>query len=181
MPANLRADLLLVEQGLAPSREKAQALIMAGQVLAGDKPVTKPGEKIASDTQLRIRGEVMPYVSRGGLKLAAALDAFQITVQNKICLDIGASTGGFTDVLLQRGAEKVFAFDVGENQLDWKIRSNPKVIVKEKINARHLKPEDVGTQVDLIVVDVSFISLEKILPPLCPSHTRKPPKTRQIG
>jgi 23S rRNA (cytidine1920-2'-O)/16S rRNA (cytidine1409-2'-O)-methyltransferase len=159
-----RVDLLLVERGLAPTRERAQGLILAGQVLVDDAPVTKPGQSIAADAQIRVRGEDHPYVSRGGVKLAAALDAFGVEVRDRVGLDIGASTGGFTNVLLLRGARQVFAVDVGHNQLDWSIRNDPRVVVHEKVNARHMELGLIGRQVDLIVVDVSFISLDKILP-----------------
>ncbi|MBY0469837.1 TlyA family RNA methyltransferase [bacterium] len=167
MPNKKRADLLLVEKGLAPTRQRAQSMILAGQVLANDQPVTKAGALLEEEVLLRIRGTDHPYVSRGGVKLAAALDTFEIIPTGKIALDIGASTGGFTDVLLTRGAERVFALDVGFNQLAWKIRNDPRVTVIEKINARNLEFSVVGQQVDLIVVDVSFISLGKILPALC--------------
>jgi len=156
-----RLDLLLFEKGLAPSRERAQGLIIAGKVLVNDVPVTKPGHAIASDANIRVRGEDHPYVSRGGLKLQAALDQFKISVQGRVGLDIGASTGGFTHVLLLREVEKIYAVDVGYNQLDLKIRKDPKVKVFEKVNARHLEFSLIGEKVDLIVVDVSFISLKK--------------------
>lgn len=163
-----RIDQLLVTRGLAPSRERAQSLILAGKVLVNDTPVTKPGTSFPEDVQVRIRGEDHPYVSRGGIKLAAALDAFQIPVEGRVGLDVGASTGGFTHVLLLRGAKQVFAVDVGHNQLDWKIRQDPRVVVHEKINARYLDFALIGRQVDVIVVDVSFISLEKIFPGILP-------------
>ncbi len=159
-----RIDILLVELGLAPSRERAQALILSGNVLVSDQPVTKPGHSVSEDASIRVRGEDHPYVSRGGVKLAAALDAFGVPVQGRVGLDIGASTGGFTHVLLLRGAKRVFAVDVGHNQLDWKIRNDPRVIVHEKVNARALPFDLIGQKIDLIVVDVSFISLDKILP-----------------
>lgn len=162
-----RIDLYLVERGLAPSRERAQSLIMAAKVLVNDVPVTKAGQLIDCETaQIKIRGEDHPYVSRGGIKLAAALDAFHVPVEGKVALDIGASTGGFTQVLLMRGANQVFAVDVGHNQLDWKIRQDARVKVFEKVNARHMEFALIGTKVDLIVMDVSFISLDKILPAL---------------
>lgn len=159
-----RIDLLLVEKGLAPTRERAQSLILAGKVLVADQPVTKPGHAIAEDAEIRVKGEDHPYVSRGGLKLAGALDAFKIAVEGRTALDIGASTGGFTHVLLLRGAKQVFAVDVGHNQMDWSIRKDPRVVVHEKVNARHMEFGLIGQKVDLIVVDVSFISLEKIFP-----------------
>ncbi len=159
-----RLDLLLVERAHAPSRERAQALILAGHVLVNDTPATKPGEQYSDEVTIRLRGEDHPYVSRGGVKLASALEKFGISAKERVGLDIGASTGGFTEVLLLNGAKKVFALDVGHNQLDWKIRSDPRVIVHEKINARYLEPALIGEKVDLIVIDVSFISLDKILP-----------------
>jgi len=159
-----RIDLLLVEKGLAPTRERAQSLILAGKVLVGDEPVTKPGHSVSDDAEIRVKGEDHPYVSRGGLKLAAALDKFNVPVADRTALDIGASTGGFTHVLLMRGAQKVFAIDVGHNQMDWIIRKDPRVVVHEKINARHMEFGLIGQKVDLIVCDVSFISLDKILP-----------------
>jgi 23S rRNA (cytidine1920-2'-O)/16S rRNA (cytidine1409-2'-O)-methyltransferase len=161
-----RLDLLLVERGLAPTRERAQSLILAGKVLVDDSPHVKSGHLISADAQLRLKGEDHPYVSRGGLKLEAALHHFKIEVSGRIALDVGASTGGFTHVLLLREIAKVYAVDVGHNQMDWKIRNDARVIVKEKVNARYLPFEEIGEMVDLIVVDVSFISLEKILPAL---------------
>jgi 23S rRNA (cytidine1920-2'-O)/16S rRNA (cytidine1409-2'-O)-methyltransferase len=160
--------LLLVERALAPTRERAQALVLSGNVLVDDVPVTKPGQSVAEDVGIRVRGEDHPYVSRGGVKLAAALDAFGVLVEGRVGLDVGASTGGFTQVLLLRGASRVFAVDVGHNQLDWKIRQDPRVVVHEKVNARAMDFELIGQQVDLIVIDVSFISLDKILPGLLP-------------
>lgn len=161
-----RIDLLLVERGLAPSREKAQSLILAGAVLVRDTPVEKSGQLVDPDVEIRIRGEDHPYVSRGGIKLAAALDAFHIPVSNRVGFDVGASTGGFTHVLLLRGAQRVHALDVGHNQLDWRIRSDPRVKVYEKVNARSLPFDLIGERVGLITIDVSFISLDKILPAL---------------
>ena len=166
--ANLkkRLDLLLVERGLAPTRARAQSLILSGNVLVNDVPITKAGQPVADGIAIRIRGEDHPYVSRGGIKLAGALDAFNVPVQGRLALDVGASTGGFTHVLLLRGAERVYAVDVGHNQMDWKIRQDPQVVVMEKINARTIEFSAIGTKVDLIVIDVSFISLDKILPAL---------------
>lgn len=158
-----RADVALVERGLAPTREKAQRLILAGQILEGDRPVSKPGEAVREPTALRLREAVIGYVSRGGLKLAHAIDRFGLNPSGACALDVGASTGGFTDVLLQRGARRVYALDVGHSQLDWKIRSDPRVVVLERCNARTLTFEQIGEHVDWIVVDVSFISLGKIL------------------
>lgn len=161
-----RLDVVLVERGLAPTRERAQGLILAGKVLVDDQPLTKPGHGVAEQAVIRVRGEEHPYVSRGGIKLAAALDAFGIGVSGRVGFDIGASTGGFTHVLLLRGASEVIAIDVGHSQLDWSIRRDPRVRVLEKVNARYLAFEQLGRRADLIVVDVSFISLDKILPPL---------------
>jgi len=161
-----RVDLVLVAQGLAPSRERAQSLILAGKVLNGDTPVDKAGQPIEEDAPLRLRGEDHPYVSRGGIKLAHALDRFHVLPEGQVGLDVGASTGGFTHVLLLRGAIRVHAIDVGHNQLDWKIRNDPRVHAVEKINARNLAFDVVGEKVGMIVIDVSFISLEKILPSL---------------
>ncbi len=161
-----RLDIVLVERQFAPSREKAQALILAGNILVDDVPATQCGRKVPPDAEIRIRGEVQPYVSRGGLKLASALDSFGIHTEGRAALDVGASTGGFTDVLLKRGVRSVIALDVGRNQLDWKIRSDPRVTVVEGVNARYLKFEALGQHMDIIVVDVSFISLGMVLPAL---------------
>jgi 23S rRNA (cytidine1920-2'-O)/16S rRNA (cytidine1409-2'-O)-methyltransferase len=162
-----RIDKLLVEQGLAESRTKAQAMIMAGVVLVNEQRVEKPSEQFASDSQIRIKHADDPtsrYVGRGGLKLEAALNKFQIDARGAVCLDVGASTGGFTDCLLQNGAAKVFAIDVGHNQIDWRLRNDPRVEIRERVNARYLQPQDFPTKFDLIVIDVSFISVRKILP-----------------
>lgn len=159
-----RLDQLLVERGFCDSREQAKRLILAGEVRVDDRRVDKPATKIKEPAELSVL-EKPPYVSRGGLKLAGALEAFEIDPQGMVCLDAGASTGGFTDCLLQRGAAKVFAFDVGTNQLVWKLRSDPRVVSREKFNVRHMVSEDVGEEVDLVVIDVSFISLTLILPP----------------
>jgi 23S rRNA (cytidine1920-2'-O)/16S rRNA (cytidine1409-2'-O)-methyltransferase len=166
-----RIDRLLVERGLAPSRTRAQALVMAGLVLVGDQRVEKSSETFAPDAPLRVRGADNPasrYVGRGGLKLEAALDAFQLDVAGFVCLDVGASTGGFTDCLLQRGARRVVAVDVGHNQIDYRLRSDSRVEVREGVNARHLAPEDFDARFDLIVMDVSFISATKVLPAVVP-------------
>jgi 23S rRNA (cytidine1920-2'-O)/16S rRNA (cytidine1409-2'-O)-methyltransferase len=166
-----RIDKLLVEKGLADSRTKAQALIMAGVVLVNEQRVDKPSELFPSDSQIRLKHADDPalrYVGRGGLKLEAALRQFQIDVNDFDCLDVGASTGGFTDCLLQQGAKHVVALDVGHNQIDWRLRNDPRVDVREGVNARYLSPSDFGKQFDLIVVDVSFISLTKVLPSLAP-------------
>ena len=164
MTAKRRADQLLVEQGLAESRTKAQALILAGLVSCGERRVDKPGEQLAADATLVLKGRDHPWVSRGGVKLVHALDHFGIAVEGKIALDIGASTGGFTDVLLARDARRVYAVDVGHGQLAWKLRKDPRVVVIEKVNARFLSREHVPEDVDLCVIDVSFISLTLILP-----------------
>ena len=162
-----RADALLVAKGLCSSREQAKRLILAGEVRLGDRVIDKPGAKVASDANLEVR-ERLRYVGRGGLKLEAALDAFAIVPDGWVCIDVGASTGGFTDCLLQRGAARVHAVDVGTNQLVWKLRNDPRVIVKEQFNARHMRPEDIGEQVMLAVMDLSFISLTKVLPAVFP-------------
>jgi len=162
-----RLDRLLVERGLAESREKAQALIMAGEVLVEGQKAVKPGHSVDDSSKIEVTGKA-PYVSRGGLKLAAALEGFAIDVTGKVVMDVGASTGGFTDCLLQHGAALVHAVDVGAGQLDWKIRTDPRVVVHDGINARHLRPEDIGEPVDLITCDVSFISVTLILPAVTP-------------
>src|SRR3990172_12014652 len=149
-----RADLALVEQGLAPSRARAQSLILQGLVRAGDRPITKAGELVAADAPLHVTAKDHPYVSRGGVKLAAALDAFGIDPRGAVCLDVGASTGGFTDCLLQRGAARVWAVDVGHGQLDARLRGDPRVVVHEKVNARSLSRAEVPEPVDLAVIDV---------------------------
>lgn len=160
-----RLDQLLVQRELAATREKAQALIISGQVLVNEQKSDKPGRSIDDASTIRVL-ESLPYASRGGLKLAAALDAFSLDLKSRICLDVGASTGGFTDCMLQRGASHVYAVDVGTNQLDWKLRSDPRVTVREKLNARYLALADIGEQVDFITMDVSFISATMILPQL---------------
>jgi 23S rRNA (cytidine1920-2'-O)/16S rRNA (cytidine1409-2'-O)-methyltransferase len=163
-PKKVRLDLLVVEKGLAESREKAQALILAGKVLTGDRLLDKPGVKIEADTPLRIRGETDHYVSRGAHKLIGALDHFKISLAGKICLDVGASTGGFTQVCLEREAVKVYAVDVGHNQLNWKIRSDARVKSMEGVNFRSVGPELLPEKVDFVCIDTSFISLKLILP-----------------
>jgi 23S rRNA (cytidine1920-2'-O)/16S rRNA (cytidine1409-2'-O)-methyltransferase len=160
-----RLDQLLVDRGLAESRQKAQALILAGAVMVNGQKAQKPGHTVDASSVLELM-EKLQYVSRGGLKLEKALDHFEINVEGKICLDIGSSTGGFTDCLLQRGAQKVHALDVGTGQLDWKLRNDPRVVVREQFNARNLKFEDIGELCDLAVCDVSFISVTLILPTL---------------
>jgi 23S rRNA (cytidine1920-2'-O)/16S rRNA (cytidine1409-2'-O)-methyltransferase len=159
-----RLDQLLVERGFVESRAKAQALILAGQVFSGQKRLDKPGQGVSAEIPLELRGHASPYVSRGGIKLAHGLDHFGLDPTGMVALDIGASTGGFTDVLLQRGAARVYAVDVGHGQLDWRLRNEPKVIVLERINARHLNRDLIPEPVDLVVADVSFISLRLALP-----------------
>lgn len=163
-----RIDKLLVESGLADSRQKAQALVMAGVVLVDEKRVDKSSEQFPPESKIRIKGqtEETKYVGRGGLKLEKALAEFGVDSAGMTCLDVGASTGGFTDCLLQHGAKKVYAVDVGTNQLAWKIRSDGRVVAREQVNARNLQPSDFDTLFDLIVMDVSFISVTKILPAL---------------
>jgi len=163
-----RIDLLLQARGLAESRTKAQAMIMAGVVLANEKRVDKPSESFADDVSIRIKGDSPEnrFVSRGGLKLERAIERFSIDVNGRICLDVGSSTGGFTDCLLQHGAVRVVCVDSGTNQLDWRIRNDERVEVHENTNARSLTPDDFGTLFDVIVIDVSFISVTKILPAL---------------
>ena len=158
-----RLDVLVVSRGLCDSREQAQRLILAGEVSVKDQVVTKPGTKVDDSLPIAVKNKPR-YVSRGGLKLEGALKAFPVSVEGKVCLDIGSSTGGFTDCLLQNGARRVHAVDVGTNQLVWKLRTDPRVVVKEQFNARYMTPEDLGEKVQLIVSDVSFISLTKILP-----------------
>ena len=160
----VRIDRLLVERGLAASRERARRLVMTGDVLVGDRPITKPGAEVPADAEVRLRTADSPYVSRGGEKLAGALDAFGLEVRDLVAFDVGASTGGFTDCLLQRGARRVIALDVGYGQLAWKLRHDPRVVVIERTNARHLTPAMLPEAPDLAVVDVSFISLATVLP-----------------
>ncbi|MBL0932362.1 MAG: TlyA family RNA methyltransferase [Alphaproteobacteria bacterium] len=155
---------MLVERGLAESRAKAQAAIMAGLVFSNEKRLDKPGTPVAEDIALEMRGQPHPWVSRGGLKLAHAIEAFGIDVAGKTAIDVGASTGGFTDVLLTKGAAKVYAVDVGHGQLAWKLRNDPRVIVLEKTNARHLTAEIIPEAPDMVVCDASFIGLETVLP-----------------
>jgi 23S rRNA (cytidine1920-2'-O)/16S rRNA (cytidine1409-2'-O)-methyltransferase len=162
-----RLDKLLVTRGLAETRAKAQSLILAGQVFSGQQRLDKAGQSVPIDVDLTIR-EPAPFVSRGGLKLAAALDHFGVEVIGKTCLDIGASTGGFTDCLLQRGAARIVAIDVGRGQLDWKLRQDSRVELREGVNARYLSPDDFTDRFDIVTADVSFISLTKILPVVPP-------------
>jgi 23S rRNA (cytidine1920-2'-O)/16S rRNA (cytidine1409-2'-O)-methyltransferase len=160
----VRIDRLLVERGLVESRERAQRLVMAGAVLVGDRPVTKPGTEVAADAEIRLRETAAPFVSRGGEKLAGALDAFALDVAGRVALDVGASTGGFTDCLLQRGARRVIALDVGYGQLAWRLRQDARVVVLERTNARSLAADALPETPDLATVDVSFISLALVLP-----------------
>lgn len=159
----IRADQLLVARGLAESRTKAQALIMAGAVFSGEKKLAKAGDMLAEDALIEVRGKNHPWVSRGGIKLAHGLDFFRLDVTGAVALDVGSSTGGFTDVLLTRGAAKVYAVDVGTNQLAWKLRQDPRVVVLEQTNARYLTSEIVPEPIDVVTCDASFISLSKVL------------------
>ena len=159
-----RLDVLLVERGLAPSRERARALVLAGVVFSGERRIDKAGDVLDEAAPLEVRGADHPYVSRGGVKLEGALDALGVDPRGLVCADFGASTGGFTDCLLTRGAGRVHAVDVGWGQLHPRLRSDPRVVVRERTNARHLRPEDLGEPVDLVVIDASFIGLGKLLP-----------------
>lgn len=166
-----RVDKLLVARGLAESRTRAQAMVMAGVVLVNEQRINKPSDLVAPDAGIRIKGGDDPatrYVGRGGLKLEAALREFEINVQGLTCLDVGASTGGFTDCLLQSGAHKVISIDVGHNQIDWRLRTDTRVEVREGVNARYLAPEDFESTFDIVVMDVSFISATKVLPAIVP-------------
>lgn len=156
-------DALLVTRGLCESREQAKRLVLAGEVRSGDRIIDKPSQKVEIEAPLEVK-QKLKYVGRGGLKLEGAMDHFNIDPTDWVCIDVGASTGGFTDCLLQRGAQRVHAIDVGTNQLVWKLRSDPRVVVKEKFNARYMTEADIGEKVRLAVMDVSFISLTKILP-----------------
>jgi 23S rRNA (cytidine1920-2'-O)/16S rRNA (cytidine1409-2'-O)-methyltransferase len=167
-PRKERLDVLVVERGLAESRTKAQALILAGQVIVGDQRVDKPGSLVPVEADLRIKGEVLPYVSRGGLKLKAAIERFGLDMRGRVAADIGASTGGFTDCLLQEGAVRVHAIDVGYGQLHEKLRTDPRIRSRERVNARYLTAEDLPEPVDVVVIDVSFISLTQVLPAVLP-------------
>ena len=166
MAVRQRLDLLLVERHLAPSRERAQSLILAGKVLVNTERIDKPGKSVNVDSELIVQAQDHPYVSRGGVKLAGAIREFQIEVLDRIALDVGASTGGFTDCLLQQGAQKVYAVDVGYGQLAWKLRQNPRVVNWERTNIRYLDPTNLADPIQLVVVDASFISLRLILPKL---------------
>lgn len=160
----LRADQLLVDRGLVESRTRAQALILAGKVFTAEQRVAKPGQALSTEAPLTVRGQDHPWVSRGGLKLAHALEAFALPVAGRVCLDVGASTGGFTDVLLTHGAARVHAVDVGHGQLAWKLRTDPRVVVHERVNARHLTADQIGEPVGALVCDASFIGLMTLLP-----------------
>jgi 23S rRNA (cytidine1920-2'-O)/16S rRNA (cytidine1409-2'-O)-methyltransferase len=162
-----RLDLALVERQLVQSREKAQALILAGKVTVDGQRADKPGRPVAPDSRIEV-AEQLKYVSRGGLKLEAALDGFGIAVENKLCMDVGTSTGGFTDCLLQRGAARVHAVDTGAGQIAWKLRTDARVVLHENTNARHLAFDQIGEAVDLVACDVSFISVTLLLPALAP-------------
>ena len=161
-----RLDILVTERGLAASREKAKALIMAGEVWVNGQREDKPGTSFEEDVQIEIRGNALPFVSRGGLKLDKAVKCFGLDLKDYVCMDVGASTGGFTDCMLQNGASKVYSIDVGYGQLDWKLRNDPRVVCMEKTNVRYITPDQIGEPVDFVSVDVSFISLEKILLPV---------------
>lgn len=161
-----RLDILMVQRGLAPSREKAKALIMAGNVLVNGQREDKAGTGFPSEVEITVKGDALPYVSRGGLKLEKAMEHFDLTLSGKVCMDVGASTGGFTDCMLQNGAVKVYAVDVGYGQLDWKLRQDERVICMEKTNIRYVQAEDVGEAVEFASIDVSFISLTKVLLPV---------------
>ncbi len=162
--AKKRLDLLLYERGQAESRQRAQAMIMAGQVYVGGQKIEKAGNPTAEDAEIEVRGKTLPYVSRGGLKLEKAMHTFPINLKNTFCADIGASTGGFTDCMLQNGASKVYAVDVGYGQLAWSLRSDPRVVCLERTNARYITPQHIPDLLDFVSIDVSFISLKLILP-----------------
>ena len=166
--AKLRLDVAMTERGLAESRQKAQAIIMAGQVFVNGQKVDKAGAPVAPDAAIEIHGKTLKYVSRGGLKLEKAMACWPITLEHRICADIGASTGGFTDCMLQNGADKVYSVDVGYNQLDYRLRTHPKVVCMERTNARYLTREQIPEELDFFSVDVSFISLNLILPAVRP-------------
>lgn len=161
-----RLDILLVQKKMFNSREKARASIMAGEIYVDDKKIDKCGEMINSEANIEFRGSTLPYVSRGGLKLEKAIKSFNIKLENKVCMDIGASTGGFTDCMLQNGAKKVYSIDVGYGQFAWKLRNDPRVVLFERTNARYLKKEDINDDINFASIDVSFISLTKIIPAL---------------
>ena len=166
MSNKTRLDILLTERGLLDSRQKAQATIMAGEVFVNGQRVDKPGTAVANDAEIEVRGNALRYVSRGGLKLEKAMQTFPLDLRGKICADIGASTGGFTDCMLQNGAKKVYAVDVGYGQLDWKLRNDERVVCMERTNARYLTREEIPDELDFASIDVSFISLKLIFPAL---------------
>jgi 23S rRNA (cytidine1920-2'-O)/16S rRNA (cytidine1409-2'-O)-methyltransferase len=168
---SMRLDKLLVERGLTPSRQRAEALILAAQVSVDDQVITKAGQQVGTSANIAIRGSDHPFVSRGGIKLAHALEAFQVSVDGLVAMDVGASTGGFTDCLLQHGARKVYAVDVGYGQLAWSLRQDPRVVVLERQNIRYLQRDQVPEDIDLATVDVAFISLKLVLPVLLPFLT----------
>ena len=168
MPNKQRLDILLVDRGLAASRPRAKALIMAGKVLVDGQLSDKPGTAVSMDASISLKGEELPYVSRGGLKLAAAIEALSLRLDDWVCLDVGASTGGFTDCLLQHGARRVYAVDVGYGQLAWQLRQDPRVVSIERTNIRHLAPERLPERVDLATIDTSFISLRIVVPAVQP-------------
>lgn len=159
-----RLDILLVEKGIFTSRERAKTSIMAGKIFVDGQRVDKAGEKVSVDAEIIFKGQEIPYVSRGGLKLEKAMKEFGISLENKTCMDIGASTGGFTDCMLQNGAKKVFSIDVGYGQFAWKLRTDPRVVCMERTNIRYVTPDDIGELTDFASIDVSFISLKKIMP-----------------
>jgi len=159
-----RLDKILVDRGIVKSRERARALIMEGNVLVDNAPVTKAGAMINPDSSITLKSEDIPYVSRGGLKLEAAIKHFNVSLENKVAMDVGSSTGGFTDCMLQRGAKKVYCVDVGYGQLAWLLRNNPRVILLERTNIRHLEREKIPDNIDIATIDASFISLTKVLP-----------------
>ena len=161
-----RLDMLMMERALAPSREKAKAFIMAGDVYVDGQKEDKAGTMFPETVKIEVRGNTLPYVSRGGLKLEKAMKNFDVTLDGKVCMDVGASTGGFTDCMLQNGAVKVYSIDVGYGQLDWKLRNDPRVVCMEKTNIRYVVPEDLGEPADFSSIDVSFISLTKVLLPV---------------
>ncbi len=168
MKRHERLDKLLVDRGLVQSRERAKTIVMAGMVMVGDRVVDKAGSLVDPDSHIRVKGSDHPYVSRGGLKLEEALRGFQVNPKGKVTMDVGASTGGFTDCLLQKGAKKVYAVDVGYGQLAWKLRNDPRVVNLERKNIRYLKAQEVGQKVDLVVIDTSFISVVKFLRNILP-------------
>ena len=164
--AKERLDVLLVNRGLAASREKAKAIIMSGSVYVDGQKADKAGQTFPEEANIEVRGSTLKYVSRGGLKLEKAMECFDVSLSGKICMDVGSSTGGFTDCMLQNGAVKVYAVDVGHGQLDWKLRNDPRVICMEKTNIRYVKPDDIEDRIQFSSIDVSFISLTKVLGPV---------------